>query len=50
MALRSNSLSLATGLFTWKKELKHGEQQRWHQRHNLTVLSSLPVARSGAVG
>ncbi len=50
MALRSNSLSLATGLFTWEKELKYGEQQRWHQRHNLTVLSLPPVARSGAVG
>ena len=26
------------------------EQQKWHQRHNLTVMSLLPVARSGAVG
>ena len=42
--------SLATGLFTWKKELKHGEQQKWHQRHIFTVLSSLPVARRRAVG
>ena len=50
MALRSNNPNLATGLFTWKKELKYGEQQRRHQRHNLTVLSPLPVARSGAVG
>jgi hypothetical protein len=42
--------SLTTGLFTWKKEINKGGKEKWHQRHNLTVLSSLPVARSGAVG
>ena len=26
------------------------EKEKWHQRNNLTVLSALPVARSGAVG
>jgi hypothetical protein len=33
-----------------EKNKKHGEMQKWHQRHNLTVLSRLPLARSGAVG
>ena len=31
---------------------RHRRRRRrlWHQRHNLTMLSSLPVTRSGAVG
>ncbi len=35
-----------------KKKIKYEENQKRHQRHNLTVSSSspLPVARSGAVG
>jgi hypothetical protein len=39
-----------TGLFTGAIEKKYGEKEEWHQRHNLTVLSVLPVAISGAVG
>jgi hypothetical protein len=41
---------LAKEPFTSKIEQKHGEKEERHQRHNLTVLSRLPVARSGAVG
>ena len=41
---------LAKEPFTSKKEQKYGEKEERHQRHNLTVLSKLPVARSGAVG
>jgi hypothetical protein len=33
-----------------KKDQRYGEKEKRHQRHNLTVLSLLPVARSGAVG
>jgi hypothetical protein len=29
---------------------KYGEKEKRNQRHNLTVLSRLPIARSGAVG
>jgi hypothetical protein len=29
---------------------KKGRKEKWCQRHNLTVQSLLPVARSGAVG
>ena len=29
---------------------KYGEKEKRNQRHNLTVLSWLPIARSGAVG
>ncbi len=34
----------------WSKRKKYEKKEEWHQRHNLTVLSSLPDARSGAVG
>ena len=33
-----------------QKEQRYGEKEKRNQRHNLTVLSRLPVARSGAVG
>jgi hypothetical protein len=36
--------------YVCKNRKKSGEKEKWHQRHNLTLLSSLPVARSGAVG
>ena len=42
--------SLTTELFTGTIAKKYEEKEKWHQRHNLTVLSLLPVARSGAVG
>jgi hypothetical protein len=42
--------SATTELFTRKIEQKYREKEKRHQRHNLTVLSQLPVARSGAVG
>jgi len=41
---------LAKEPFTSKKEQKYGEKEERHQRHNITVLSRQPVARSGAVG
>jgi hypothetical protein len=47
--LRCNAQRFRTGLFTGATN-KHGEKEKWNQRHNLTVLSLLPVARSGAVG
>jgi hypothetical protein len=48
--LRSNAQRFRTGLFTGAIGKKYGEKEKRHQRHNLTVLSPLPVARSGAVG
>jgi hypothetical protein len=48
--LRSNAQRFRTGLFTGAIKNKYGEKEEWHQRHNLTMLSYLPVARSGAVG
>ena len=33
-----------------EQKKKYEKKEEWHQRHNLTVLSQLPVARSGAVG
>ncbi len=41
---------LTTELFTGTIGKKKRETEKWHQRHNLTVLSQLPVARSSAVG
>ena len=50
MALCSNAQTCQDRTVYLKKRTKIGEKQKWHQRHNLTVLSLLPVARSGAVG
>ena len=50
MALRSNAQTFQNGPIYLKKNQKYEEKQKWHQRHNLTVLSWLPAARSGAVG
>jgi hypothetical protein len=50
MALRSNAPTFQNRTVYLKIQQKHGEKQKWHQRHNPTVLSLLPVARSGAVG
>jgi hypothetical protein len=41
---------LASGRFTWKTGQEYAAKQKQHQRHNLKVMSWLPVARSGAVG
>jgi hypothetical protein len=48
VALHSNILQQG-GLLEQKNNKNRNKEKR-HQRHNLTVLSSLPVARSGAVG
>ena len=50
MALRSNAQTFQNRTVYLKIQQKHGEKQKRHQRHNLAVLSTLPVARSGAVG
>ena len=50
MALRTNAQTFQNRTVYLKNRTKIGEKQKWHQRHNLTVLSPLPVARSGAVG
>jgi hypothetical protein len=50
MALRSNAQTFQNRTVYLKIQQTHGEKQKRHQRHNLTVLSLLPVARSGAVG
>jgi hypothetical protein len=51
MALRSNSPKSRDRTVYLKNRTKiYGELQKWHQRHIFTVLSLLPVARSGAVG
>jgi hypothetical protein len=42
--------SFTLQLFTPKKKTNYGEKEKVPQRHNLTVVSQLPVARSGAVG
>jgi hypothetical protein len=48
IALQCSNVSEQDNLL--EKKQKYEEKQKWHQRHNLTVLSTLPVARSGAVG
>ena len=50
MALRSYAQTFQNKTVYLENRTKIGEKQKWHQRHNLTVLSWLPVARSGAVG
>ncbi len=42
--------SFTLQLFTPKKKTNYGKKEKVHHRHNFTVVSQLPVARSGAVG
>ena len=39
MALRSNAQTFQNRTVYLKNRTKIGEKQKWHQRHNLTVLS-----------
>jgi hypothetical protein len=49
MALDHNIQRSRNKVVYFNNKEKYGEKEM-NQRHNLTVLSQLPVARSGAVG